>query len=39
MQEQMQEQIIPGAGAMDIGYGGVFGARVGTYNNVGFRLF
>jgi hypothetical protein len=25
MQEKMQEKIIAGAGAMDIGYGGVFG--------------
>jgi hypothetical protein len=34
MPEKMQEQIITGACAMDIGDGGVFGARVGTYNDV-----
>jgi hypothetical protein len=39
MQEQMQEQIIPGAGAMDIGYGGILGAGVGADDDIGLGLF
>jgi hypothetical protein len=37
--KKMQEQIIPGSGAVDISDGGIPGAGVGADDDVRFRLF
>jgi hypothetical protein len=34
MAEEMEEQVVAGAGAVDIGDGGIFGARVGANNRI-----